>query len=89
MHFEMTMHVVSYCKQTRLEFYSANQKNSVCFCLYHIQVVTCTVLKSLSFLFFYVRNWISFDFADFPAPKRTISKDGEIRREYEEEMRKV
>ncbi|KAK2566627.1 E3 ubiquitin-protein ligase RNF168 [Acropora cervicornis] len=29
------------------------------------------------------------DLFDFPAPKRTISKDGEIRREYEEEMRKV
>ena len=27
--------------------------------------------------------------ADTPPPKRTISQDGEVRKEYEEELRKV
>lgn len=29
------------------------------------------------------------NYADFPPPKRSISQDGELRKEYEEELRKV
>ena len=32
---------------------------------------------------------ISWHDADIPPPKRTISQDGELRKEYEEELRKV
>ena len=28
-------------------------------------------------------------YVDFPPPKRTLSQDGELRKEYEEELRKV
>lgn len=64
----------------------------IAICSQGVQLDSAMVLTTHSLHFFSVINCIfffNFTGTDMPPVKRTLSKDGELRKEYEEEMRKA